>query len=71
MVKGVETNIPFLIKLLKDSNFVAGTCWTTFIDDNPQLLTPSGYSDETHGVLRFLADAAVNGSRIEGQTVRL
>jgi pyruvate carboxylase len=32
-IRGVKTNIPFLIKLLTNPTFIEGTCWTTFIDD--------------------------------------
>jgi pyruvate carboxylase len=32
-IRGVKTNIPFLIKLLTHPTFIEGTCWTTFIDD--------------------------------------
>lgn len=32
-IRGVKTNIPFLLSLLAHPTFIAGTCWTTFIDD--------------------------------------
>lgn len=32
-IRGVKTNIPFLTSLLMHKTFIAGTCWTTFIDD--------------------------------------
>lgn len=32
-IRGVKTNIPFLLKLLTHETFIDGGCWTTFIDD--------------------------------------
>lgn len=32
-IRGVKTNIPFLLSLLSHPTFVDGSCWTTFIDD--------------------------------------
>lgn len=32
-IRGVKTNIPFLASLLTHDTFIAGNCWTTFIDD--------------------------------------
>ena len=32
-IRGVKTNIPFLASLLTHPTFIAGKCWTTFIDD--------------------------------------
>lgn len=36
-IRGVKTNIPFLLALLTNETFVKGDCWTTFIDDTPKL----------------------------------
>ncbi|PHH76620.1 hypothetical protein CDD80_1375 [Ophiocordyceps camponoti-rufipedis] len=46
----------------------ACNCWTTFIDDTPDLLPAQAQTDQGLGLMRFLADGAVNGSRIKGQT---
>lgn len=59
-----------MARLLEHLVFAAGDCWTSFIDDNPELLTPELSLDRDHKFLRFLADAYVNGSRIKGQVVR-
>lgn len=68
-IRGVHTNISFLIRLLEHQIFQTGDCWTSFIDDTPELFPPDIYNDQAQGLMRFLADAAVNGSRIEGQVV--
>ena len=36
-IRGVKTNIPFLASLLTHPTFIEGNCWTTFIDDTPEL----------------------------------
>jgi pyruvate carboxylase len=68
-VRGVETNVSFLIQILCTPTFLNGDCWTTFIDDCPELLVPDSSQNRAQKFLRFLADAAVNGSRITGQVV--
>ena len=36
-IRGVKTNIPFLIKLITHPTFLAGECTTRFIDETPEL----------------------------------
>ena len=36
-IRGVKTNIPFLIRLVHDPTFLAGNCTTRFIDETPEL----------------------------------
>ena len=38
-IRGVSTNIPFLLAVVDDPDFRAGRITTSFIDDRPQLLT--------------------------------
>jgi len=66
-VRGVKTNIPFLIKLLTHPTFVDGQCWTTFIDDTPALFDLIGSQNRAQKLLAYLGDLAVNGSQIKGQ----
>ncbi|OAA75477.1 pyruvate carboxylase [Akanthomyces lecanii RCEF 1005] len=63
-IQGIETNIDFLVRLLEHLTFLSGACWTSFVDDTPELFVVGGEVAPKQGVLRFLADAAVNGSRI-------
>lgn len=66
-IRGVKTNIPFLASLLSHPIFVDGTCWTTFIDDTPELFTLVGSQNRAQKLLAYLGDVAVNGSSIKGQ----
>ncbi|EXJ96219.1 pyruvate carboxylase [Capronia coronata CBS 617.96] len=66
-IRGVKTNIPFLGSLLTHPVFVAGTCWTTFIDDTPELFKLIGSQNRAQKLLQYLGDLAVNGSSIKGQ----
>ena len=66
-VRGVKTNIPFLASLLTHPTFIEGTCWTTFIDDTPQLFDLVGSQNRAQKLLSYLGDVAVNGSSIKGQ----
>jgi pyruvate carboxylase len=40
-IRGVKTNIPFLASLLTHPTFIDSKCWTTFIDDTPELFKPT------------------------------
>ena len=66
-IRGVKTNIPFLASLLTHPTFVAGNCWTTFIDDTPELFKLVGSQNRAQKLLQYLGDLAVNGSSIKGQ----
>ncbi|KIW26436.1 pyruvate carboxylase [Cladophialophora immunda] len=66
-IRGVKTNIPFLASLLTHPTFVEGTCWTTFIDDTPELFKLIGSQNRAQKLLQYLGDLAVNGSSIKGQ----
>lgn len=66
-IRGVKTNIPFLASLLMHRTFIAGTCWTTFIDDTPELFALVGSQNRAQKLLAYLGDVAVNGSSIKGQ----
>ncbi|KAF6841426.1 pyruvate carboxylase [Colletotrichum plurivorum] len=66
-IRGVKTNIPFLASLLTHPTFIDGNCWTTFIDDTPQLFDLIGSQNRAQKLLAYLGDVAVNGSSIKGQ----
>ncbi|KAI1466712.1 pyruvate carboxylase [Daldinia caldariorum] len=66
-IRGVKTNIPFLASLLTHPTFIDGNCWTTFIDDTPQLFDLIGSQNRAQKLLAYLGDIAVNGSSIKGQ----
>ncbi|KAL3417290.1 pyruvate carboxylase [Phlyctema vagabunda] len=66
-IRGVKTNIPFLTSLLTHPTFIGGDCWTTFIDDTPELFDLVGSQNRAQKLLLYLGDVAVNGSSIKGQ----
>ncbi|KAI9766534.1 MAG: pyruvate carboxylase [Geoglossum simile] len=66
-IRGVKTNIPFLVSLITHPTFIAGNCWTTFIDDTPELFSLVGSQNRAQKLLAYLGDLAVNGSSIKGQ----
>ena len=68
-IRGVKTNIPFLLRLLTHDTFVAGNCWTTFIDDTPSLFKLYTGQNRAQKLLAYLGDLVVNGSSIKGQIV--
>eukprot|EP00629_Pelagomonadales_sp_RCC1024_P016929 CAMPEP_0119275342 /NCGR_PEP_ID=MMETSP1329-20130426/13608_1 /TAXON_ID=114041 /ORGANISM="Genus nov. species nov., Strain RCC1024" /LENGTH=1210 /DNA_ID=CAMNT_0007275719 /DNA_START=109 /DNA_END=3738 /DNA_ORIENTATION=+ len=73
-IRGVKTNVPFLLNVLEHPDFVAGDVTTSFIGDNPLLLDISksqwatahhqSTQDKVFRVernLRYMANLAVNG----------
>ncbi len=59
-IRGVSTNIPFLQRVLDDPQFVAGDVSTSFIDENPGLLTGRESKDRGSKMLNWLTDVTVN-----------
>jgi len=59
-IRGVATNIPFLQAVLSHEDFRAGRVTTSFIDQNPQLLTEYTSADRGTKLLTYLADVTVN-----------
>ncbi|KAH9840099.1 pyruvate carboxylase [Rhodofomes roseus] len=66
-IRGVKTNIPFLLRLLTHDVFIGGKTWTTFIDDTPELFRLVQSQNRAQKLLAYLGDLAVNGSSIAGQ----
>ncbi|MFK7049677.1 2-oxoglutarate carboxylase small subunit [Flavobacterium columnare] len=62
-IRGVKTNIPFLINVMSNETFRNGETTVNFIQDNPSLLIPRyGYSkDRGTKLLKYLAELRVNG----------
>lgn len=61
-VRGVTTNIPFLIQLIQHPDFLDGTCTTRFIDETPELFIMPKRRDRATKILSYLADVIVNGN---------
>ncbi len=61
-VRGVKTNVPFLINLVTDPAFLAYEKVTTkFIDDSPGLFALPRRQDRATKLLGYIADVIVNG----------
>ncbi|XP_013779858.1 pyruvate carboxylase, mitochondrial-like [Limulus polyphemus] len=60
-VRGVKTNIPFLLNVLENENFLAGTIDTCFIDENPQLFNIQPSQNRAQKLLYYLGSVMVNG----------
>lgn len=61
-IRGVKTNIPFLLKLLAHPTFIDGRCTTRFIDQSPELFALPQRQNRATKLLTFLADVIVNGN---------
>ncbi|KFD67640.1 hypothetical protein M514_11529 [Trichuris suis] len=61
-VRGVKTNVPFLLNVLGNSKFRDGSVDTCFIDDNPQLFQFTPSQNRAQRLLTFLKEVKVNGS---------
>ena len=59
-IRGVSTNIPFLLAVVDDPDFRAGRINTSFIDERPYLLTARTPADRGTKILNYLADVTVN-----------
>ena len=60
-IRGVKTNIPFLINVVTHPKFLDGTVTTRFIDETPELFQFVARRDRATRLLRYLADVTVNG----------
>jgi pyruvate carboxylase len=61
-VRGVKTNIPFLINLVTHDTFISGGCTTRFLDESPELFQFAERKDRATKLLTFLGDVIVNGN---------
>ena len=59
-IRGVKTNIPFLIKVMTHPKFIGGGFTTRFIDETPELFQFAPRKDRATKVLTFLADTILN-----------
>ncbi|MEM1325666.1 MAG: pyruvate carboxylase [Bacteroidota bacterium] len=61
-VRGVKTNIDFLLNLLKHEDFIAGKATVGFIPNHPELFDLPLRQDRGTKILRYLAEVIVNGN---------
>lgn len=60
-IRGVKTNIPFLINVMQHPSFLTGDYHTSFIDTTPELLQFPEPLDRGTKMLRFIGNTIVNG----------
>ena len=63
VVKGVKTNIAFMLNVLNHPTFAAGMCDTGFIANTPDLMNIEKVRDEELRVIEFLGNKFVNETK--------
>lgn len=61
-IRGVKTNIPFLLNVMQNETFQKGEANVGFIPQHPELLKTRGDQDRGTKLIRYLADVQVNGN---------
>ncbi|KAG8458106.1 hypothetical protein KFE25_012766 [Diacronema lutheri] len=68
-IRGVKTNIPFMLNVLKHPVFLSAKCTTSFIEDSQKELFDfprDASQDRATKMLDYLAELAVNGRSVVG-----
>lgn len=60
-IRGLKTNIPFLMKVCEHKKFLSGAYDTTFIDTHPELFSFPKPKDRGTKMLNYIANVTVNG----------
>ncbi len=60
-VRGVKTNVPFLLNVIQHPDFLEGRATTRFLDDTPDLFRFPVTQDRATKLLTFMAEVTVNG----------
>ncbi|KAL7019267.1 hypothetical protein ACKWTF_011054 [Chironomus riparius] len=60
-IRGVKTNIPFLMNVLENQKFLNGVLDTYFIDEHPQLFKFQRSQNRAGKLLNYLGQVLVNG----------
>ncbi|MBR5229874.1 MAG: pyruvate carboxylase, partial [Firmicutes bacterium] len=63
VIKGVKTNIPFMLNVLNHQTFMEGLCDTNFIANTPDLLRLDRVDDKERKVIEFLGNKFVNETK--------
>ncbi|WP_373598538.1 pyruvate carboxylase [Paraclostridium bifermentans] len=62
-IRGVKTNIGFLVNVLNNPIFTDGKCSTKFIDENPDLFEIKESKDRGTKLLQFIGNTIVNENK--------
>ena len=60
-IRGVKTNTPFILNVLRHPEFLSGAATTSFIADHPELFDFKFSKDRGQKLLNYLGDLVVNG----------
>jgi len=60
-IRGVKTNIPFLLNVLENQKFLHGVLDTYFIDEHPQLFKFRHSQNRAQKLLNYIGEVLVNG----------
>ncbi|XP_017044968.1 pyruvate carboxylase, mitochondrial isoform X1 [Drosophila ficusphila] len=60
-IRGVKTNIPFLLNVLENQKFLHGVLDTYFIDEHPQLFKFKPTLNRAQKLLNYMGEVLVNG----------
>lgn len=61
-IRGVKTNIGFLLNVISHPEFISGKATVQFIDNHPELFNIPKRLNRANRVLKYLADVVVNGN---------
>lgn len=64
-IRGVKTNIPFLVNVLNHPTFQSGQCYTTFIEETPELFELTKSQNRANKIIEFIGDRIVNSNNGE------
>ncbi len=59
-IRGVKTNIPFLLNVIRHPVFRKGECTTTFLEEHPEVFEIQEPRDRATRILNFIGDVTVN-----------
>ncbi|MBR3309243.1 MAG: pyruvate carboxylase [Lachnospiraceae bacterium] len=59
-IRGVKTNVGFISNILNDPVFIAGQCYTKYIDDTPELFNLPDSKDRATRMLKYIGNICVN-----------
>jgi pyruvate carboxylase len=60
-IRGVKTNMRFLLNIINHPEFIAGNATVNFLQNHPELFTFKPLKDRGTKILRYLAEVTVNG----------
>lgn len=60
-IRGIKTNIPFLINVVQHPDFLSGNVSTTFIDTTPELFVFEKSLDRGTKMLTYIGNITING----------